>query len=431
MGIFLYSVEGIYNALSVLIIMKAFSIFFDKRRTSILATTFMYLLGFALVTGLFILLRDLEGLIAVSIFQVRGVIAIFVASLCYKSSMLKRLAVISCISFLISMVSFLSLMFMELLRMSFLADLIGMHFYIIFQGTVVFLSTYLIFELLGRRFKDIRNSVVYVPTFWAMVLAITSAVNIAAILSEIGLYRIGSFLSTSTLLATGFMFFYLYDALSKSHNNKLKSALHAQEREYYLTQCQLMHESAERMKSFKHDIELHLTALKDYTAGNKVANDYLGRLLGDIEKSEVYSDTGNLPFDSIINYKLRNAEHDGIKLDIGLFIPPIINVEVADIVVILGNLLDNALEAVEKADKKIIMLNIKYDKGGLFIKTNNSFDGEVEYLDDDCVIATSKGEDGHGYGLKNVKKAVEKYGGHMHVDYDDGVFSVGVFLFCG
>ena len=127
-----------------------------------------------------------------------------------------------------------------------------------------------------------------------------------------------------------------------------KSRQLAQEKQYYLSQIGIMQESAELIRTIRHDMKLHLTALKDFTEGNNGASDYLNRLLGDISASEVFSNSGNIAFDSIINFKLNQAKNDNVKLDINLLIPPTPNMEVSDIVTILGNLFDNALDAVAK-----------------------------------------------------------------------------------
>jgi len=60
-----------------------------------------------------------------------------------------------------------------------------------------------------------------------------------------------------------------------------------------------------------------------------------------------------------------------------------INVAAIDLVTILGNLLDNALEAVKKVDDKWIKLDIEFKRGSLLIKIENSFDGEIAYLDEE------------------------------------------------
>jgi sensor histidine kinase regulating citrate/malate metabolism len=210
--------------------------------------------------------------------------------------------------------------------------------------------------------------------------------------------------------------FYLHDSFIAVYEDKLRSMLHAQEKEYYFAQCQVMQESVDRIKSIRHDIKLHLAALKGYTVDNKAATNYLNQLLGDIEESEIYSDTGNIAFDSIINFKLKNVKGN-IKLDTKIFIPPKLNMEVVDVVTILGNLLDNVLNAVAKVEEKIIKMDIAFDKGCLFIKIDNTFNGEVNYSEE------------HSHGLKNIRKSVEKYNGHMDITHEENIFSVGILLY--
>jgi len=99
---------------------------------------------------------------------------------------------------------------------------------------------------------------------------------------------------------------------------------------------------------------------------------------------------------------------------------------------VLGNMLDNALDAVAKVDEKMIKLDIEFVKGGLFIKVDNSFNGEVKYLNEndgeERKIASLKDGEEHGYGLKNIMQSVEKYNGHMEISHTSNIFSVGVFL---
>ena len=231
--------------------------------------------------------------------------------------------------------------------------------------------------------------------------------------------------------------FYILDVIVAKHEDKLESALHAQEKEYYFTQCQLMQESVENIKSIRHDMKFHLATAREFTVNNKAdeATAYLCGLLDDIEKNDIYSNTKNIAFDSIINYKLNNANKEHIKLDIRLLIPPALNIDVADIVTIVGNLLDNALDAVSKVEDKMIKLDIEYSRESLFVKIDNSFDGVVKYEkradSEDEYIITGKNSGEHGYGLKNIRKSVEKYDGHIDISHDENIFSVGVLLYVG
>ncbi|MCL2189034.1 MAG: GHKL domain-containing protein [Defluviitaleaceae bacterium] len=103
----------------------------------------------------------------------------------------------------------------------------------------------------------------------------------------------------------------------------------------------------------------------------------------------MYSDTNNTAFDSIINFKLNNAKQENIKLD------------------------------------------IEYSRESLFIQVENAFDGMVKYDNNtaDKRISTRKSGGEHGHGLKNIRKFVEKYNGHIDITYDENTFTVTVLLY--
>ena len=73
---------------------------------------------------------------------------------------------------------------------------------------------------------------------------------------------------------------------------------------------------------------------------------------------------------------------------------------------------------------------MEYSRESLFIEVQNTFDGIVKYADEgERCIATRKTGDGHGHGLENIRRSVEKYNGHMDVTHADGIFSVSVLLY--
>jgi len=228
----------------------------------------------------------------------------------------------------------------------------------------------------------------------------------------------------------------LHDTLSVAHEDRLKSALDAQEKEYYFSQCRFMQELVEQTKSARHDMMTHLAAIKGYVKENKTSAiaDYLDTLLGTISETKIYSNTGNIAFDSIINYKLRNAKQENIQLGIRLLIPTAINIELSDTAIILGNLLDNALDAVAKLPEKEIKLDIEYSRQSLLIYVENTYDGTVNYAAEPGKggkkrIITRKSGSEHGHGLKNIKRAVEKYNGHISITHQVKTFSVTVLLY--
>ena len=417
-----------YLMSSVLVVFateRIMGVFFEKRRTSFLIMAASYLLYFISTSLAFLLLNI--PIVILTIY----LSFLFLITLNYESTMIRRITATSCTYLFIIFVDFLIYFIftdfpIQLFELTEQPDL-----FVYLIGSLLLFSA----GILLRTFKNIRKNTITLPIFWVSALVIP-------VLSTVLIILIGMHLPQNAAIAVVFITFtinvfafYLHDTISAAYEDKIKSMLHTQEKEYYFAQCQLMQESVDRVKSIRHDMKLHLAALKNYTADNKVAADYLNHLLGDIGESEVYSDTGNISFDSIINFKLKNAKKDNIKLDINIFIPPALDMEVADVATILGNLLENALDAVAKTEEKIIYLDIAFDKGSLFIKLDNSFDGKVKYAEgsirEERVIVTRKGGEDHGHGLKNIRKSVEKYNGHMDISHEDNVFSVGILLYVG
>jgi len=227
-----------------------------------------------------------------------------------------------------------------------------------------------------------------------------------------------------------------HNATASAYDRQLEAALHAKEKEYYFTQSQLMQESTENMRSFKHDIDTHMAAIRHYATKGRLEDIvvYLSSLQKNRDKGEVYSDTGNIAIDSIINYKLINANSDNIALDVKLSAPPGLSFEPSDLATILGNLLDNALDALAKIEgDKALMLEIDYNKGELFIKVENTFNGKIKYASsstgDEKQITTLKDGDVHGYRLKNIQRVVDKYDGVFKVRYTENVFTAQVQLY--
>jgi len=231
-----------------------------------------------------------------------------------------------------------------------------------------------------------------------------------------------------TLIGFALVLFSKY--LLKNHELKIK--LQTQERDYYYSQCQLMQESINQVKSLKHDMKLHLSALKNMSAkaqGNEISN-YLGELLEEIDAEEMYADTGNIAFDSIINCKLSQNGTDNITVNMHLSIPPNLNIAPLDIVTILGNLLDNALTALAKVENKALKLNIEFQKGILFIQIENTFDGVVKYSSKGAILSRKENSFlEHGWGLESVKRSVKKYNGHIDINHCKNTFSVELILY--
>jgi len=299
--------------------------------------------------------------------------------------------------------------------------------------TVSSLTTF-IAALALQKFTHLKKDVISSPGILAFLFFIPlSSIALALFLAvNTDLPPLGAVFTSAIIFGINVIVFYLHDRLAAAHEARLETALAAREKDYYLAQCRLMQESIEKMRSLRHDMLTHMTAVKGYAAevnAHKITA-YLEGLLEGGGEAEVYSDTGNIIIDSIINYKMRNARNENIILDIRLKAPPEMNIEQSDLATILGNLLDNAMEAVAKAEEKKLHLDIEYSRKTLFIKVKNTFDGKVTYTQNgEKRISTSKAGGGHGQGLKNIERAIEKYNGQMDIAHDNETFTAQVFLY--
>lgn len=135
------------------------------------------------------------------------------------------------------------------------------------------------------------------------------------------------------------------------------------------------------------------------------------------EESEIlnqkvfYTKTGNDIVDAIVNTKQNIAEEKGILFSMNIALPEKLVISDLDMVSILGNLIDNAIEACEKQNRKYIDIVIKDVKKMLIIKVTNFYEDQIPIN-----YSTSKEKKVmHGIGLKNVKNIVDKYSGTYEV----------------
>lgn len=194
-------------------------------------------------------------------------------------------------------------------------------------------------------------------------------------------------------------------------------------------QLEVMTESEEKVHALSHDIKHHLQGI--YTMAQQEENEdvlrYLEQMEDSLVNSKEYVKTGNPKLDAILNYMLSKAERLGIKVEHNIKVSKKISLEAYELNIILGNLLENALDAVEGSPEKYIDLHILENKGTLMINIKNSYSGNLVAYGE-RLISTKHGSN-HGYGLPNVKKIVDSHQGIMNISYDEREFQVEVILY--
>lgn len=243
-----------------------------------------------------------------------------------------------------------------------------------------------------------------------------------------------SFISGIILLFVNVLIFCLYIRLADDLQIRRMNLVYEQQ----LDICERHQEETElsmlKMREVRHGMRNHFLAILAYAEKGdqekliKFVNDIMEdgqlRISGSIS-------TGNIVIDSLVEYWKKIAEQKGIEFLSDLSIPAELPFRGADISLIMGNLLENAIEGSEKADKKkYIRLKVKYDKNNLLIVIENSYQGDLAKGKDGELRTTKEDKLNHGIGLPTVRRVAEKYRGMVFVDdIVTGRFLIRVVLY--
>lgn len=184
-----------------------------------------------------------------------------------------------------------------------------------------------------------------------------------------------------------------------------------------------------RMRGWRHDYHNHIQTLTAYLsmAQYDEASKYLELLTEDLAKVDTVLRTGNIKVDAILNSKLALIQERDIKVDATAIVPKEISISDIDLSVLIGNLMDNAMEACAKLpeEERFIRVYIDVIKKQLYISVTNSMDGMAKRRGNHFL---SDKQGNHGFGLLRIDDIVAKHGGYLNRKAEDGVFATEVML---
>ena len=223
----------------------------------------------------------------------------------------------------------------------------------------------------------------------------------------------------------------MQDCLVELFASKEQACLIEKEKEYYQKEAIIIQQKQELQRQFRHDLKNRMQILRELAESENMAE--LKRYLSDFEKrakeQETFSNTGNLIIDSIVNSKLQDTKEMGIEVACNVVLPASIEVNTDDMVVILGNLLDNAIEACERVKTtKYIKLFMKYEAGCIIIRIKNSYD-QILNKDGGKIVTRKKDKTLHGIGIKSIKSTVDKYNGTIEILSEGKEFIVDIMFY--
>ena len=282
----------------------------------------------------------------------------------------------------------------------------------------------LMHRLINKRVRDLPVK------YWALIILIPiiSIFWLQTILDSFTVNDSISYFSLSISLA-GIIFiniamFNFFESYEDKIKLKYLETLKQQEQENY----KLLTLSYKQVREFKHDIENQFSVLNDMLENDDIdaAKKYLVKLSSFVRLANRPCCTGNHTVDSIVNIKGSLAQTYGIKFICKANIITSIKADELELCRIIGNCLDNAIEGCLRCDvlHKHIWISITEEQEKLFLvitNTSNKVDASV--------LSSTKKEKGlHGIGVSSIKSSVDRLGGLLKFDYENGIFKVNIMV---
>ena len=242
-------------------------------------------------------------------------------------------------------------------------------------------------------------------------------------------------ISFCILLVFAMTVFEIYHKMTDVYSLEKDNAVYTQQLELMTSKIDEQNRITEQFYKARHNMINELLVIKGCIENGDY--DYIRNKVDSIIQSEEIqgnvTNSGNSLVDSIINFKNMKARSKGINFVIHITIPDKLTIDQSDLGIVLGNSIDNAIDAAEGCDeaKKNIEINMGIKKGSLVLRVKNHFQHQLKRNKSGRLLSTKKKSDGHGYGLVSIEKTVEKYQGYTFTEVEDDLFILTVIMNLG
>lgn len=239
-------------------------------------------------------------------------------------------------------------------------------------------------------------------------------------------------ISTLALLFTNLIVFDQYYQMQKDSEISRQYQLLQQHLASEKQQIHLMDEQQQEVRRLVHDVKNSLLPIVNALnqENQTMAKYLLAQILDGFTQSPSRIETGYSLIDAILSQKLKVSQDRQIRLNVEYHLNDIQRISDIDLSVILGNALDNAIEAteqIEEMERRVINLTLQSEKGLLTIKLNNPISGQL-IKKNGQYLSTKSDHNNHGFGISSIRLLVEKYQGLMQIDSTESEFSLTIIL---
>lgn len=231
-----------------------------------------------------------------------------------------------------------------------------------------------------------------------------------------------------TIIATNYIIFLMIEKYTAVEERRHEEEMMQAELEYRNEYYRDMEQYQEQMHDIRHDMKNRLAGLLDAAEHGEsvLLQEKLREILGDIRMTEDIIYSANPVLNSIMKLKGAKAKEKGICFEVYTLIPQKVSIEIGDMGILFGNLLDNAIEACCKVeqDRRFITVEVKYQEGKLLLQMKNS-----KQTEENPTMETTKADKWkHGRGLCSVRRVAEKYGGNLILHDNGDEFETNLLL---
>lgn len=329
---------------------------------------------------------------------------------------------------LISLVNFISLyIFYTLYSVEFSFEPVNEHDQIAYTKAILLscMIMFAIIQIIRLLAKRRSYSLHYRYYIFFSVIPIVS-INQLNILTYKDAY---SFISVIVLLFLNVMIFYIFDTIIDKFQFMHESTQLQHQMDYQDANYEKVVHSFKSIKRIIHDTNQQFLYIEECIKRNELttALEHIKTTLNKVEGAYQRVNTGNLVIDALVTNILNIGQANGIRIDTKINLcSQVVHIDRYDLCVVIGNMLDNAIEASKKlkiAEDRYILIKIHSTESTLLIHIMNHMENEVAHLN-----SQKLNPEFHGIGLTNIARICDKYGGHMTIETKHKVFNNMVLI---
>jgi two-component system, LytTR family, sensor histidine kinase AgrC len=309
--------------------------------------------------------------------------------------------------------------------------------FIILVGDLMALTfLYFIICALGRKKAALSNppfQIVMIGIFVFVLFAAQQMINLYMVYGS-GRSATGENISDNLVLLASVLiiiflavlFFFEYTS-SLAHKKK-QAELELEQKKWETAYLEQAYCTYNVLSAWKHDYQNHMEVLQNFLKNKQYQEmeEYLSQMNTEIGPSMQIHYSGNSVVDAVLSNKLFLAKNKGIQVNSVAVLPGKLLISDVQLSSILGNLLDNAIEAQDSITRPFINVSIRRERGMLQIRVENSANGRYVYLHG-RLVSSKKGKH-HGMGMANIRSIIESAGGIMDIQPEADRFTVKILL---